>query len=94
MYDDPQGVTAEARDIIRKMLNPNPKERITIAEIRKHPWINEGYDEPPPSMLTVRPPVFEVRDDILEQLVALGFKNEEELRKQILDNERCQVYLQ
>jgi serine/threonine protein kinase len=77
--------------MIKKMLNPNPRERITIAEIRKHPWINEGYDHPPMSLLTVRQPVLEVRDEIIEQLMSLGFKNEEEIRKQILDNECCQV---
>jgi len=42
-------------------------------------------------MLAARQPVFEVRDDIIEQLVNLGFKNEEEIRRQILDNECCQV---
>lgn len=73
------------------MLNPKPRERITISEIRKHPWINEGYSTPPPSLLNMRPPVVEVRDEVLEQLVSLGFKHEEELRKQIVDNECCQV---
>jgi len=91
IYDEPTDISVNARDMIRKMLNPNPRERITIAEIRKHSWINEGHDGPPPTMLTVRPPVLDVRDDIIEQLVGLGFKNEEETKKQILDNENCQV---
>jgi len=73
------------------MLNPDPKARITIAEIRKHRWINDGYDVPPASMITARQPVFEVRDEIINQLAGLGFKNEDEIRKQILDNECCQV---
>jgi hypothetical protein len=73
------------------MLNPDPKARITIAEIRKHLWLNEGYDSPPASMITARQPVFEVRDEIISQLISLGFKNEDEIRKQILDNECCQV---
>lgn len=91
IYDEPMELSATARGVIRAMLNPNPRERITIAELRKHPWITEGYDDPPPSMLSVRPAVFEVRDDILAQLMTLGFKGEEAIRKQILDNECCQV---
>lgn len=91
IYDEPQEVSLAGRDIIRKMLTPSPKDRITIAEIRKHSWLNEGYPEPPKSLLTIRPPVVEVREEILEQLVSLGFKNEEELRQLILENECCQA---
>jgi serine/threonine protein kinase len=91
IYDEPQDISASGRDLIRRMLNPCPKARITIAEIRQHAWMNEGYDAPPPSMLTARKPVFEVKDEIIAQLVSLGFKNEDVIRKQILDNECCQV---
>eukprot|EP00026_Physarum_polycephalum_P003024 Phypoly_transcript_03033.p1 GENE.Phypoly_transcript_03033~~Phypoly_transcript_03033.p1 ORF type:complete len:735 (+),score=94.37 Phypoly_transcript_03033:242-2446(+) len=91
IYDEPQEISMAGRDIIRRMLNPDPKARISIAEIRKHKWMNESYDALPPSMLTARQPVFEVREEIISQVVGLGFKNEEEIRKQILDNECCQV---
>lgn len=91
IYDDPTEISEEGRDIIRKMLNPNPRERISIAEIRKHPWINLGHDGPPVSMLEVRAPVLEVQDDLVAKLVALGFKDGAEIRKLILDNECCQV---
>lgn len=30
----------DVQDLINKMLEPNPKKRITIADIRKHPWYN------------------------------------------------------
>ena len=73
------------------MLNPDPKARLTIVEMRKHPWMNEGYTELPKSIIAVRQPVVELRDEIIVQLVSLGFKDEEETRKQILDNECCQV---
>lgn len=91
IYDEPTEISNTGRDIIRKMLNPDPKARITIAGLRKHAWMNEGFDAPPTSMITARQPVFEVRDEIISQLVGLGFTNEEETRKQVLDNECCQV---
>lgn len=91
IYDEPATLTPTVRDLIKKMLNPVPADRLTISEIRVHPWLNEGYTEPPPSLLPVRQPVFEVREDILGQLTSLGYKNIDECRKKILDNEQCQV---
>lgn len=34
-------VSEGAKDCIRKMLNPNPNERMTAAEALKHPWVKE-----------------------------------------------------
>jgi serine/threonine protein kinase len=87
IYDEPSNLSPTVRDLIRKMLTPSPKDRITIGDIRLHPWINEGFNELPPSLLVVRQPVFEVREEILDQLVSLGYKNKEECRKKILENE-------
>lgn len=86
-YEEPETLSPSVRDLIRKMLTPSPRDRITIEDIRLHPWINEGFSELPPSLLVVRQPVFEVREEILEQLVSLGYKNKDECRKKILDNE-------
>jgi len=91
IYEEPDTLSQGVKDLIRNMLNPSPRERITIEEIRMHPWINEGFSEPPPSLLVIRQPVFEVREEILEQLVSLGYKNIDECRKKILDNELCEV---
>lgn len=33
-------VTSEAKDLIREMLNPNPRTRITAAEALRNPWIS------------------------------------------------------
>jgi len=91
IYDEPAGLSRSVRELIRKMLNPSPKDRITIEDIRLHPWINEGFKEPPPSLLEVRQPVFEVREEILHQLVSLGYKNLEDCRKKVLENELSQI---
>lgn len=32
-------VSTELQDILKKLLTKDPKERITISEIRIHPWI-------------------------------------------------------
>jgi serine/threonine protein kinase len=91
IYEEDESLSPSVRELIRGMLNPNPRERATIEEIRMHQWINEGYSELPPSLLVVRQPVFEVRDEILEKLVSLGYVNSEENKRKILENECCQV---
>ncbi|XP_045196682.2 hormonally up-regulated neu tumor-associated kinase homolog isoform X2 [Mercenaria mercenaria] len=38
----PEGLSRDCRDIIKKLLNPDPDRRITMDEILKHPWVAEG----------------------------------------------------
>ncbi|OEL21464.1 Calcium-dependent protein kinase 3 [Dichanthelium oligosanthes] len=35
-----------AKDLVKKMLRPDPKERLTAAEILNHPWIREDGEAP------------------------------------------------
>ncbi|KAL2931417.1 Calcium-dependent protein kinase [Bienertia sinuspersici] len=37
-------ISKSAKDLVRKMLNPDPKKRITPAEVLEHPWMREGGD--------------------------------------------------
>mmetsp|Transcript_18068 Transcript_18068/g.13111 ORF Transcript_18068/g.13111 Transcript_18068/m.13111 type:complete len:88 (+) Transcript_18068:608-871(+) len=37
-YYMPNFVTPVAKDLINRMLQPNPLKRITIKEIKRHPW--------------------------------------------------------
>lgn len=39
-YSIPRHVSSEARDLIKKLLVRDTKERLTIAQIKKHPWFN------------------------------------------------------
>ena len=35
-----EGVSKEVNDLLRNILNPNPRKRITISKIKIHPWFN------------------------------------------------------
>nr|AFR11230.1 calcium dependent protein kinase 1 [Chenopodium album] len=37
-------ISKSAKDLVRKMSNPDPKKRITSAEVLEHPWMREGGD--------------------------------------------------
>eukprot|EP01111_Echinosteliopsis_oligospora_P014049 TRINITY_DN5207_c0_g1_i1.p1 TRINITY_DN5207_c0_g1~~TRINITY_DN5207_c0_g1_i1.p1 ORF type:complete len:727 (-),score=182.92 TRINITY_DN5207_c0_g1_i1:43-1914(-) len=89
-YDEPPNLSREARSFIRRMLTPDPKRRITIDEMRHHPWVNDGYTTLPQSFLPIRQPVHEIRADIVEKLNSLGFHDSASVRKKILANECCQ----
>jgi calcium-dependent protein kinase len=39
-YEMTESVSDEAKDLIKKMLQPNPNQRLTIPEIFAHPWMN------------------------------------------------------
>jgi serine/threonine protein kinase len=82
----------ECGDLIQKMLQVNPKKRITIDEVRVHPWVLKEYGTPPKSYL--RPTVLvspeELDHEVLRQLETLGF-DIEDAKTKILNNEHCQA---
>jgi len=41
----PNMIKGEVKDLINRMLQPNPVKRITVSEIKAHPWFN--VDIPP-----------------------------------------------
>ena len=46
-FDDPKGRSAAARDLVRRILVPSPKERLTIEGIKRHAWFRaSGADAP------------------------------------------------
>lgn len=38
----PASFSAEAKDIVNRMLQPDPSNRIAFSEIRLHPWLREN----------------------------------------------------
>jgi hypothetical protein len=47
-------------NLILSMLRVNEADRISLSKMRFHPWINEGFDEPPRCYLAVPQPVSEI----------------------------------
>lgn len=39
----PKSLSPGARDLIKRILDPNPSTRITISEIKEHEWFIPGY---------------------------------------------------
>jgi len=63
-------ITAPARDMLNRMLQPDTLKRVTLPEIRQHPWLSDG------SGLTSIPRALsesEVQAEVLQNLAAVGF---------------------
>eukprot|EP00232_Nephroselmis_pyriformis_P004979 CAMPEP_0182903420 /NCGR_PEP_ID=MMETSP0034_2-20130328/31260_1 /TAXON_ID=156128 /ORGANISM="Nephroselmis pyriformis, Strain CCMP717" /LENGTH=515 /DNA_ID=CAMNT_0025038291 /DNA_START=214 /DNA_END=1761 /DNA_ORIENTATION=+ len=74
IYNLPSHLSPGSRDLIPRMLLVDPLKRITIPEIRQHPWFTQHL----PRYLAVMPPdaasqALKVDPDTLEQVVKMGF---------------------
>mmetsp|Transcript_25957 Transcript_25957/g.60279 ORF Transcript_25957/g.60279 Transcript_25957/m.60279 type:complete len:176 (-) Transcript_25957:313-840(-) len=44
------GVSPDAMDLLQRMLWLDPKDRLSLAQVRAHPWMANGPIEPPATM--------------------------------------------
>nr|AFN89137.1 sucrose non-fermenting 1 [Mesembryanthemum crystallinum] len=97
IYTLPSHLSPGARDLIPRMLVVDPMKRITIPEIRQHPWFQAHL----PRYLAVPPPdtmqqAKKVDEDILQEVVRMGFdRNQliESLRNRLQNEGTVAYYL-
>lgn len=68
-YELPEHISDEATDLIRRILTTDPDKRITIKDIKKHPWFNlvpNTLSEKPGIMVGVDPTPFD--PDIIKKM--------------------------
>ena len=85
-YTIPKDLSNEVKDLIKKLLEINPRKRIKISEIKEHPWFNlknrmfnmhEGID--------IAKTVIPIDEEIIEQMKEIGF-NKMQIRDTIIRN--------
>ncbi|KAE8725549.1 Calcium-dependent protein kinase 29 [Hibiscus syriacus] len=87
-------ISEGAKDLIRKMLARDPKQRITAAEALEHPWMKEGgdaSDKPIDSAVLSRLKQFRVMNKLKKlalKVIAENLSSEEEIKglKQMFKN--------
>ncbi|RHZ44988.1 putative serine/threonine protein kinase Kin1 [Aspergillus thermomutatus] len=80
----PQGLTAECRHIISRMLVTDPKQRASLAEIMNHPWMNKGFSGPPENYLPAREPVqLPLDPEVVEKMTGFDFGPPEYITAQL-----------
>ncbi len=76
----------DVRDLITKMMAIDPKKRITMEEIRKHPWILKDYNGAPPTYIPPFERVIQIDEEVMRDLVAVGFEDSPKSREWIIKN--------
>eukprot|EP01129_Flabellula_baltica_P007020 TRINITY_DN2686_c0_g1_i2.p1 TRINITY_DN2686_c0_g1~~TRINITY_DN2686_c0_g1_i2.p1 ORF type:complete len:451 (-),score=110.15 TRINITY_DN2686_c0_g1_i2:54-1406(-) len=86
----PKHISDECVDLMMSMLRVSEEDRITIAEIREHPWLNIGYSELPKSFIPEAQVVTNIDTDVLKKMKKLGYKDAESTERiaQLLTGEK------
>ena len=67
MYSLPSHLSQSARELILRMLVVDPIKRITIAEVRQHPW----YQHKLPAYLTMPPAMIETHERYIDEEIVV-----------------------
>mmetsp|Transcript_21187 Transcript_21187/g.36379 ORF Transcript_21187/g.36379 Transcript_21187/m.36379 type:complete len:717 (+) Transcript_21187:149-2299(+) len=96
IFSMPPSLDPDAKDLVWKMLTVDPTKRITIDQIRKHPWYvkylkpgevdEEREADPPPNDPLQDWSMVDV--EILRTLKTLGWGSDEELKKALTTDEQ------
>ena len=87
-------MSAECRDLIAKMLQTNPSERITMPNIMCHPWMVKGFNGPPDNYLPAREPVQLPLDQaIVEKMTGFDFGSAEYITRELTKIIESEDYL-
>ncbi|KAF1968597.1 serine/threonine protein kinase-like protein Kin1 [Bimuria novae-zelandiae CBS 107.79] len=82
--DYPPWLSTECRNLIHKMLQTDPAQRITLSEIMTHPWLTKGFNTPPENYLPHREPLqLPLDDDIIERMTGFDFGSAEYIKTQL-----------
>ncbi|KAI9259895.1 kinase-like domain-containing protein [Sporodiniella umbellata] len=79
----PDSLGKECIDLLSKIFVVNPKHRITLAQIRKHPWMNKGFDEPIQNHLPHRQPLETIDASIVQGMQGFGLGDSEAIRQRL-----------
>ena len=87
---DIKGISKEGNDLIKQILNPNPRKRLSIAKIKKHPWFNLFNNNNFVNInyygLFINKYVIPVDEEIVEEIKNKFNISDIEIRRDILEN--------
>jgi hypothetical protein len=63
-----------------------PKKRISMEELRKHAWILKEHPNPPRSYIPTFEKVTQIDEEVMQDLVAVGFEDSAKSRSWIMKN--------
>jgi len=95
-YKVPKYVSEECANLIGRMLTVDRKERATIQEVVNHPWLRQGYNDPPPTTRLRRDSIsLPLNAEWMKTLKDLGFDSdniESDLKTNDITKQHVMIY--
>ena len=74
----------ECRNLIHRMLQTDPTQRLTLGEIMTHPWLTKGFNSPPENYLPHREPLqLPLDKEVVEKMTGFDFGTAEYITTQL-----------
>ena len=86
-YKVPKGISKDAKDLIKNILEVNPRKRFKISQIKAHPWFN--IVDPKENVhqgINLKNVIYPIDEDIIARMALCGY-NKQEVRKHLYSNE-------
>jgi serine/threonine protein kinase len=83
----PAWLSNDCKSLLQRMLNTNPQERATLAEVLAHPWMTKGFDgRPPESHLIHREPLRaeDLDMSVIQRMQGFTFGTPEEIHENLV----------
>ena len=77
----PSTLSLEAIDLLKRILEVNPSKRITIEEIKEHPWFNFVQNPMYKGIIFTNEKKFPYNDKVISYIINNYFKNDENINK-------------
>ncbi|RMZ68919.1 kinase kin1 [Pyrenophora seminiperda CCB06] len=91
--DYPPWLSAECRNLIHRMLQTDPTQRLTLSEIMSHPWLTKGFNSPPENYLPHREPVqLPLDPEVIEKMQGFDFGTAEYIATQLTNVIQSEEY--
>jgi serine/threonine protein kinase len=71
-YEIPRDFSKNLADLISRMLVLNPKKRISLQEVKEHPWVSTGYCSDPKEK-EPNPGPLEIKQELVKMVESFGF---------------------
>ena len=90
-YTIPNFVSKSGKDLLKKILETNPRKRITVPEIKKHPWFNIiDSSKNVHNGIDTKVNVIPIDEEIVSKMESYEY-NKEEVRANVLMNEHNHI---
>lgn len=86
-------ILSECRNLIHRMLQTDPSQRMTLSEIMNHPWLVKGFNSPPENYLPHREPLqLPLEKEIIDKMTGFDFGTPEYITSQLTNVIQSEEY--